>query len=178
MSILSELKDRFRRALAETDDLIGGLSSSYTDELLELIRRSTDRKFGDYQANFAMPLGKRIGSPPREVAAKIVERLDVDDLCRPPQIAGPGFINLWIKDDWLIEKLTAADLKDAPANPTEILGTGLTNYSDFGKALWEYCGGGPAAEPDAGTEYEIVLEIVGDAVGCEKCFLIEYLAGD
>ena len=40
-----------------------------------------------------MPLGKRLGRPPREVAAEIVGRLDVADLCQPPEIAGPGFIN-------------------------------------------------------------------------------------
>jgi len=100
MSILAELKDRFRRALAGlTDDV---------DKLLELIRRSTDPKFGDYQANFAMPLGKRLGRPPREVAAEIVARLEVADLCEPPQIAGPGFINLRVKDRCLTEELAAA----------------------------------------------------------------------
>jgi len=55
-----------------------------------------------------MPLGKRLGRPPRQVAAEIVERLDVADVCRPPQIAGPGFINLRIRDDWLVERLAAA----------------------------------------------------------------------
>ena len=100
MSILPELKDRFRGALAGlTDD---------PAELLELIRRSQDPKFGDYQANLAMPLGKRLGRPPREVAAEVVGRLDVADLCQPPEIAGPGFINLRIKDEWLAERLSAA----------------------------------------------------------------------
>jgi len=100
MSNIVELKRRFRTALAGTADDV--------DELLTLIRRSGDPKFGDYQANFAMPLGKRIGRPPREVAAEIVERLKVDDLCHAPEIAGPGFINLRIRDDWLIERLSAA----------------------------------------------------------------------
>jgi arginyl-tRNA synthetase len=100
MSILAELKDRFRRALVDPADDAG--------QLLELIRRSTDPKFGDYQANFAMLLGKRLGRPPKEVAAEIVARLEVDDLCEKPEIAGPGFINLRIKNQWLAEKLAAA----------------------------------------------------------------------
>jgi arginyl-tRNA synthetase len=100
MSILPELKERFRRALAD----LGGDS----DELLAMIRRSQDAKFGDYQANLAMPLGKRLGRPPREVAQELVARLEVDDLCAAPEIAGPGFINLRIKDCWLVERLTAA----------------------------------------------------------------------
>ncbi|MBN2476795.1 MAG: arginine--tRNA ligase [Pirellulales bacterium] len=100
MSILPDLKERFRDALTGRADDV--------DELLDLIRRSGDPKFGDYQANFAMSLGKRTGRPPREVAAEVVERLDVADICRPPEIAGPGFINLRIRDDWLIARLSAA----------------------------------------------------------------------
>ena len=93
MSILPDLKNRFRNALTGmVDD---------PAELVELVRRSQDPKFGDYQANFAMPLGKQLGRPPRDVAAEIVARLDVADLCEPPEIAGPGFINLRLRDDWL-----------------------------------------------------------------------------
>jgi len=100
--ILSTLKTRFR------DALVGLADDAAKQELLDLIRVSGESKFGDYQANLAMPLGKRLGRPPRQVAAEIVERLDVADLCRPPQIAGPGFINLRIRDDWLVERLAAA----------------------------------------------------------------------
>jgi arginyl-tRNA synthetase len=100
MSILPVLKNRFRGALA-------GLVDDPTD-LLDLIRRSQDPRFGDYQANMAMSLGKRLGRPPREVAAEMVARLDLADLCQPPEIAGPGFINLRIKDEWLVERLAAA----------------------------------------------------------------------
>ena len=84
-----------------------GLADNPT-ELLELIRRSQDPKFGDYQANMAMPLGKLLRRPPRQVAAEVVGRLDLDGLCEPAEIAGPGFINLRLTDRWLIERLTAA----------------------------------------------------------------------
>ena len=80
-----------------------------------------------------------------------------------------------IDDNGLVEAL---DINASDAVPTEILGTGLTNPEDFGKALWEYAAGGPAAEPEVGTEYEIVAEIVLDAVGSDHTFLIEYTAGD
>ncbi len=100
MSILPDLKERFRGALA-------GLVDDPT-ELLESIRRSQEPKFGDYQANLAMPLGKRLRRPPRDVAAEVVGRLTLDDLCETPEIAGPGFINLRLKDAWLIDRLTAA----------------------------------------------------------------------
>jgi arginyl-tRNA synthetase len=100
MNILPPLKERFQKALA-------GLVEDST-EMLELIRRSQDPKFGDYQANMAMPLGKVLRRPPRDVAAEIIRRLDLSDLCHPPEIAGPGFINLRVKDEWLVERLSAA----------------------------------------------------------------------
>ena len=75
---------------------------------VEMVRPSQDTQFGDYQANMAMALGKQLGKPPREVAQQIVERLDVADLCETPEIAGPGFINLRLKDDWLVTQLKTA----------------------------------------------------------------------
>jgi len=100
MNILAELQKRFSAALA-------GLVDDPA-EFVQLVRPSQDPKFGDYQANLAMPLGKRLGRPPREVAAQIVEQLSVDDLCEPPQIEGPGFINLRLQDAWLEAQLARA----------------------------------------------------------------------
>jgi arginyl-tRNA synthetase len=100
MNILSELRDRFRSALA-------GLGDD-PSELLDMIRTSQDARFGDYQANCAMPLGKRRGESPRDVAAKIIARLHVDDLCQPPEIAGPGFINLRLREAWIGDRLVDA----------------------------------------------------------------------
>jgi len=97
MNILSELKRRFRDALTPLAEDPG--------DLLDLIRPVQDARFGDYQANCAMPLGKRLGRSPRDLAQEIVERLDVSDLCHPPEIAGPGFINLRLKDEWIAAEL-------------------------------------------------------------------------
>ncbi len=119
MNILAELQARFRAALAEwVDD---------PAELLAMIRPSGDAKFGDYQANFAMSLGKRLGRPPRDVAAEVVAKLDVADLCDAPEVAGPGFINLRVKDDWLADAASRAlasvrlDIAPAAAPRTYIL---------------------------------------------------------
>jgi arginyl-tRNA synthetase len=73
-----------------------------------MVRPSQDSRHGDYQANCAMPLGKRLGQPPPEVARQIVHQLDVADFCHQPQIAGPGFINLTVRDDWLEKQLNEA----------------------------------------------------------------------
>jgi arginyl-tRNA synthetase len=63
-----------------------------------LIRPSS---FADFQANVALPLGKRLGRPPREVAGELAARLDVTDMCAEPEVSGPGFINLTLRDDWI-----------------------------------------------------------------------------
>jgi arginyl-tRNA synthetase len=100
MTLLSILQSRFRQAL-----------SAFTDQpepWLEMIRRAQDARFGDYQANFAMALGPKLGIKSPDLAAQVVARLDVSDLCEPPEVAGPGFINLRLKEEWLIEQLAAA----------------------------------------------------------------------
>ena len=66
-----------------------------------MLKPAQDAKFGDYQANCAMSLGKTLGKAPRDVAALIVEKLDLGDMLEKPEIAGPGFINLRLRKEWL-----------------------------------------------------------------------------
>ncbi len=68
-----------------------------------LIRPSS---FADFQANVALPLGKRLGRPPREVAAELAARVDVADMCAEPEVSGPGFINFSLRDDWIAVQAT------------------------------------------------------------------------
>lgn len=104
MNALAELRSRFAAAL-------DGLADDPA-KLADMVLPSQDPKFGDYQANCAMPLGKQLGKPPRDVAAQLVERVAGQDgfaaMCEPPEIAGPGFINLRLRDAWLVERLTAS----------------------------------------------------------------------
>lgn len=97
MSILRTLKSRFETVLTPMSDDVASL--------LDMIRSSQDPKFGDFQANCAMPLARKAGRPPRDIAAEIVAALDVSDLCEEPEIAGPGFINLRLRTDWLSERI-------------------------------------------------------------------------
>ena len=97
MNILQELKQRFEATLTE---LVDDPSAE-----LEMIRPAQDARFGDYQANCAMPLGKKLGKPPREIAQQIVSQLQLNDLCDSPEIAGPGFINLRLLDNWIQAQL-------------------------------------------------------------------------
>ncbi|MCW2792596.1 MAG: argS1 [Nocardioides sp.] len=68
-------------------------------------------QFADFQANAALALAKRLGSSPRDVAARIVEHLDVADLCLAPVVSGPGFVNLTLSGEWLAARVAeqAAD---------------------------------------------------------------------
>ncbi|HQZ00063.1 MAG TPA: arginine--tRNA ligase [Propionicimonas sp.] len=65
------------------------------------LRPATRPQFGHYQTNVALRLANAQGRPPREVAAALVEQIQLDDLCEPLEVAGPGFINLRIRADVL-----------------------------------------------------------------------------
>ena len=73
-----------------------------------LVRPCPEPKFGDYQSNALMGLAKRDQLNPRELAAQVVEQLDVDDCCEPVEIAGPGFLNFRLKTAALSDALVGA----------------------------------------------------------------------
>lgn len=107
MNVLALIRQRFQRALT---DLLNGDNQGREElaSLIDMVRPSQDARFGDYQANCAMPLGKKLGRPPREIAEQIIDRIVWDDIGPPPEIAGPGFINLRLNTDWLVQQLSAA----------------------------------------------------------------------
>jgi len=72
---------------------------------------ATDPRFGDYQTNAALVLAKQRNENPREVAAIIIRHLDVADLCEPPVVAGPGFVNFALRSGAVAEKI-AGVLRD------------------------------------------------------------------
>ncbi len=55
----------------------------------------------DVQANAALALAKRLGMPPRDAAARIVDHLDLEGICDAVEVSGPGFINLQLSDAWI-----------------------------------------------------------------------------
>jgi len=70
------------------------------------LRTATRPQFGHYQSNVALRLANIEGKPPREIAARIVGALEIADLCEPPEIAGPGFINLRLRTEVLAQAAT------------------------------------------------------------------------
>jgi arginyl-tRNA synthetase len=114
-----------------------------------LVRPSS---FADFQANVALPLAKRLGRPPREVAAELVGRLDVTDMCAEPEVSGPGFINFTLRDDWIAAQ--AAVMLDDPR-------LGLEPVAEPQTVVVEYSSPNIAKEMHVG---HLRTTIVGDAI--------------
>lgn len=76
---------------------------SYADE--DPVLRPS--QFADIQSNAALALSKRLRLPPRDVAAQIVQHLDVSGVCEKLEVSGPGFINFSFSDGWISNQVTA-----------------------------------------------------------------------
>jgi arginyl-tRNA synthetase len=88
------------------------------------VLRPSDR--ADFQANGALPLGKQLGRPPREVAEQVAAAADLDGICSAVDVSGPGFINLTLSDDFVSEQaaVVSADPRlgvDAVTTPQTVL---------------------------------------------------------
>ena len=73
-----------------------------------LVGPATRPEFGDYQANGVMAAAKKLKTNPRQLAEKVVAELQMDDLAEKVEIAGPGFINITLKGEWLAKRLEQA----------------------------------------------------------------------
>jgi arginyl-tRNA synthetase len=109
-STLDILENRISDVMAE---VIGQAlrQSSGQGGCAALVKPATDAKFGDYQVNGVMPLAKQLKTNPRKLAEQIVAKLDsatadkLSDICEKPEVAGPGFINLRLKPDFVAYNL-------------------------------------------------------------------------
>ena len=75
-------------------------------EAQAIVGPATRPEFGDYQANGAMAAAKRLGVPPRELAAQVIEAARLEGIASA-EVTGPGFISLTIDDAWLAKALVA-----------------------------------------------------------------------
>ncbi len=108
----------------------GALAAAYGLEYADddpVIRPS---QFADYQANVALPLAKRLNRAPRDVAAELVGHLGDSEVLREPEVSGPGFINLTLRDDWIAAQATG-QLSDPRLGvlPAEVAQTIVVDYS-------------------------------------------------
>ncbi|MCH8879082.1 MAG: arginine--tRNA ligase, partial [Planctomycetes bacterium] len=121
-----------------------------------LVAPSQDSKRGDYQSNCAMGLAKKLGRKPRELAEQIVAGLKIDDLCEPPTIAGPGFINFRLKNEFL-----AAALGEIPPAQQEKDRLGIPRVSNPQVVVVDMSSPNLAKEMHVG---HLRPTIIGDAV--------------
>lgn len=76
------------------------------------VRQSAKVQFGDYQANGVMAIAKKLGMAPRQLAEQVLTHLDLSDIASKVEIAGPGFINIFLEPAFLAEQVQQALASD------------------------------------------------------------------
>ncbi len=117
-----------------------------------VIKPSSRPEFGQYQANGIMGAAKKLKSNPREIANKVLENLAIDDLADKVEIAGPGFINIHLKPDWLSNQLDTAMQSDT---------AGVSQSKNPITVVVDYSGPNLAKEMHVG---HLRSSIIGDAI--------------
>jgi arginyl-tRNA synthetase len=95
--LLSALAPRFEAAM-----------QAAFGETFDPVLRTSELDGVDIQANAAMALAKRLGRPPRDIAADIVAHLDLGDAAEVVEVAGPGFVNVTLRADFIVGALREA----------------------------------------------------------------------
>lgn len=138
-----------------------------------VVMPAKDPKFGDYQANGVMALAKKLKTNPRELAQEVVAQLDacpqwrISDICEEPEIAGPGFINLRLKPDFLSKALIeiSADLSAAADSKNHL---GISRVDKPQRIVVDFSGPNIAKQMHVG---HLRSTIIGDCI----CRVLEFL---
>jgi arginyl-tRNA synthetase len=96
MNVLERVRSAFSAATPEGGDVAAFAAA---------VRPSTDPKFGEYQANGCMALAKLTKRNPRELALEVAQKLDLAPMADAPEVAGPGFLNVRLREDWIAHVL-------------------------------------------------------------------------
>src|SRR5437660_7388292 len=142
------------------------------------IERPAQKQFGDFSTNVAFQLSKQARRSPRDVAGAIVDHLPKDDVVEAAEVAGAGFINFRLRNDWLYDVLRSVisegerfgrgeptgrrvQVEYVSANPTGPLHVGTARNAVLGDAvanLLEHAGEGVEREyyfNDAGRQMDL-----------------------
>jgi len=98
--VVNSIKERLREAAVKT-------FGAELESISPIVDAASNPQFGDFQSNLALTLSKQLKQPPRAIAEQIVSKFDVDGLCEAPTVAGPGFINIRLKQQYLEEQINA-----------------------------------------------------------------------
>jgi arginyl-tRNA synthetase len=91
-----------------TSKVSDAIADAFGDDLRGADPVLRPSQFADLQINAALPLAKRVGMAPRDVAQRVVDHLRIDDMCMKVEISGPGFINLTLSDEWIARQVSSA----------------------------------------------------------------------
>ncbi|MBU1668106.1 arginine--tRNA ligase [bacterium] len=142
------IENALKNANIEADDVV--------------ISDATKPEFGDYQFNGVMKLAKQLKQNPRQIAQTVVEHIDTTGIIAKVEIAGPGFINIWLGDAWLSSEATAI-LDD------ERVGVGYVDQAQ--KVVVDYSGPNMAKQMHVG---HLRSSIIGDTLAT----LLEFLGDE
>jgi arginyl-tRNA synthetase len=124
-----------------------------------IISDATKSEFGDYQFNGIMKLAKQLKKNPREIASTVIKKIDTTDMIDRVEVAGPGFINIWLNNNWLANQ--ALDILDDPR-----VGVGFAEKQQ--KVIVDYSGPNMAKQMHVG---HLRSSIIGDTLAT----LLEFL---
>ena len=127
-----------------------------------IISDATKPEFGDYQFNGAMKLAKSLRKNPREIASAIIKEIDTTTMIERVEVAGPGFINIWLDNEWLSAQ-TNSILED------ERVGVGFVETPK--RVVVDYSGPNMAKQMHVG---HLRSSIIGDTIAT----LLEFLGDE
>ena len=120
MNIAALINDKVSKALEAAGAPAGSPAA---------VRQSAKAQFGDYQANGVMGVAKKLGMNPREFAQKVIDVLDLDGIASKTEIAGPGFINIFLDPAFLAKQASAALADERLGIATQEQQTIVADYS-------------------------------------------------
>jgi arginyl-tRNA synthetase len=147
----------------ELSKIIENALKSATIEAEDIvISDATKPEFGDYQFNGIMKLAKILRKNPRQIASTVVEHIDITGIISKVEVAGPGFINIWLNNKWL-------------SNQTNIIindsRVGVEQISNPKRVVVDYSGPNMAKQMHVG---HLRSSIIGDTIAT----LLEFLGDE
>lgn len=109
---------------ALTPKVQSAIAAALGDEFREADPVLRPSQFADVQVNAALALAKKVGMPPRELATKVLDALDLDGVVDQAEVSGPGFINLTFSDAWLaslVDEVVAHDRLGVPTQDRQVI---------------------------------------------------------